>query len=86
MTTQKLRKRIFTESVHGITHQVTGEGWLEAGALVRNVRWFDEADYCDPDATQLPRYAEPETCSFLASTDGGKSWYRQRAREMPEMD
>ena len=68
-----LSRDLFCEEIHGSTGQVLNEGFLEAGALVI---WTS-----DPLADDFP-----EECArdFLASTDGGRTWYRQRTWESVE--
>lgn len=68
-----LARDTYSTGLHGVTGRPTEEGTLAAGTLVRDVRTFvDQHDLAT--ATE-----------FSASTDGGKTWYRQRAEGRIEM-
>lgn len=62
----KLTKITLAVWIHGLTGQEIEEGYLPAGTLVKNIVTTELVD------------GDVQT-DFLASADGGKSWYAQRA-------
>lgn len=75
MATQRLTTRVWATGIHGVTGRQTEEGYLEAGALVRNVRATGAVHPLDG----MPWYR------FDASTDGGKTWYTQEVCGEPRV-
>lgn len=63
----RLAKSLWTTGIHGVTGQRTENGWLEAGALVRNISATGAVHPLDG----MPWYR------FDASTDGGETWFTQ---------
>lgn len=63
---------LYAIGIHGQTGQETEEGTLAAGALIR-------------DVTSGEGWAGTEY-QFLASTDGGRLWYRQKSYSRPKTD
>lgn len=59
-----LARDVWCEGIHGVTGQVTEEGTLAAGALVREMESEETEDGLSTE--------------FEASTDGGRTWFRQR--------
>jgi hypothetical protein len=69
MAYRKLTEDTTCIGIHGTTGEEMDEGGeLAAGALVRAVTIFDA----------LLAGEETTVVTFDASTDGGKTWYRQR--------
>jgi hypothetical protein len=66
-----LARDVECESIHGMTGQVYEIGTLMAGAWVK-----DHVRTVRADGSVVER--------FLASTDEGQTWYRQRAYEAIE--
>lgn len=72
----RLTKRVWATGIHGVTGQPVEEGWLESGALVRNVK---------PTGAVHPLDAMP-WYRFDASTDGGSTWFTQEVCGEPPVD
>ena len=70
---KRLTKDLFAVGLHGKTGQATEEGTLAAGSLIKQIKAGGG------DGT-LRRWM------FLASTDGGKTWYKQVSYEAPQLD
>lgn len=70
---KNLIKELFAVGIHGKTGQQTEEGTLAVGTLIKRVKM-------DGGYGSLRRWV------FLASTDGGKSWYKQVSYDAPELD
>jgi hypothetical protein len=65
----RLARTTWVAVVHGVTGQVLEEGVLAAGTIVRDVR----------ESREVGGDGSLETVTrFLASTDGGETWYEHR--------
>ena len=75
MKNKTLTERVYAIGIHGITGRMTDEGWLEAGAIVRNIRETEPFAFgCEGK----PVYR------FDASTDGGETWFTQETAGEPK--
>ena len=68
--TATLTKSIFSTSIHPVTGQGVAEGILAVGSLIKEITE-------DSDSLGQP------TWEFLASTDGGTTWFSERSHEEP---
>lgn len=70
-----LIKRLPCDSVHGVTGQVYETGTLPVGTFIRNIK---------QNVLLGCSHFRTGEYEFLASSDGGETWYTNRSMEKPQ--